>query len=867
MDQAKKAYFVDGYHGGIKGHMPLGSWADVIRRLEQDPNWKLSLDTEPISWEALRRTDPRSYDAIKEYLQSHAGRVEMVAGSYAQPYGWVIGGESNIRQLIRGREVIQEHFPGIAVDTYASQEPCWSSSYPQILRSLGYKRTVLKNPGTGWGGYASGVNRETVLWVGPDGTSIPCVPRYECEELLNCWESEAGYMKPEFVEKCRAYGIAHPAGSFLQDLGWTARPWLNENYIQYTTWREYIEEIAVQPTEAWYFTQEDIRCTLPWGEGTLQRMSREVRAAEQAVVLAEKLASISSVTGSLVYPKEKLREAWDQLLLSQHHDAWICATTRTGREKWAWQAGTQSWLAEEIAGDIRFQAMNSMVPEPQDGIKPQAYGVRVFNASGIARKELTEIEVPGTGGTHLIRVLDADGSVIPSQLVPTRVSEEDGGIFAGKLIFEAETPAMGYRDYRLEHVKREDADTAGTPKENPVSVQICDDYSILTTDLYRIRIDIKRGGVVTELYDLTKNRSLVSPDQPFNELTGYLIAEACWASSMESPVILKVIENGPLRVAIEMNGQFAGTGFVMTLSAAKGQRRIDFHIRFRYEKDTWIGDPWEMAPENRSTERRKSHHNTRYKLQARFPIAIGKGKLYKNSAFDVTESRHSDTRYERWDEIKHNIILNWVDVYDEQSNCGLAIFSDHTTDYSHGDLDPLALTLGWGAEGGFWWGKRPLQDVREMRYAILPHEDRWDRAGIAHESERWTQPLQPMHIRWSKPKSLSLLHVSEPSIEISSLQRDGGDLLVRLYNSGTVDSAFSLVINAESSGISAVELDGKHKEMVQHSRLPNGGCEVGMTLPRHGLATLRISDIRYNKDETIGCETGIEYEKRNSVSD
>lgn len=43
MNQDKKAYFVDGYHGGIKGHMPLGSWADVIRRLEENPafnTWK-----------------------------------------------------------------------------------------------------------------------------------------------------------------------------------------------------------------------------------------------------------------------------------------------------------------------------------------------------------------------------------------------------------------------------------------------------------------------------------------------------------------------------------------------------------------------------------------------------------------------------------------------------------------------------------------------------------------------------------------------------------------------------------------------------------------------------------------------------------
>jgi alpha-mannosidase len=250
METAITAYFVDGYHGGIKGHMTLGSWADVIRQLENTPNWKISLDIEPISWDALRRTDPSSYAKLKRYLLDTAEpRMEMVAGSYAQPFGWVIGGESNIRHLIRGREIIREHFPGLTVDTYATQEPCWSSSLPQILRSLGYRRAVLKNPGTAWGGYAAGIDCETVLWTGPDGTSIPCVPRYACEELLKCWETEAGYMEQPFVDKCISQGIAHPAGSFLQDLGWHARPWLSGEHIQYVTWREYIDEIAELPTK------------------------------------------------------------------------------------------------------------------------------------------------------------------------------------------------------------------------------------------------------------------------------------------------------------------------------------------------------------------------------------------------------------------------------------------------------------------------------------------------------------------------------------------------------------------------------------------------------------------------------------------
>ncbi|WP_179281179.1 glycoside hydrolase family 38 C-terminal domain-containing protein [Paenibacillus sp. XY044] len=857
-EQTVKSYFVDGYHGGIKGHMPLGSWTDVIRRLSLSPEWKLCLDIEPISWEALRRTDPRSYEWIRKHLlENGTPRMEMVAASYAQPFGWVIGGESNIRHLIRGKEIVQEHFPGLTVDTYATQEPCWSSSYPQMLRSLGYKRAVLKNPGTAWAGYASGINHETVLWVGPDGTSIPCVPRYACEELQNCWETEASQMEPAFAGKCLAHGISHPVGSFLQDLGWPANPRLDGEDVQYVTWREYMDEIAEAPSAKWHFTQEDIRCTLPWGEGTLQRMSREVRAAEQAIVSAEKLASVASVARGLDYPAEKFQAAWDQLLLSQHHDAWICATTREGRQQWAWQAGAQSWMAELLSDEIRESALDGFRQDDAAVGQPNTYAIRVFNTSGTPRKELTELEIPLEGGEKTVHLRETDGTPIPHQIVPTRVRPDDGSVQACRLIFEAEAPAMGYRTYLIE-----EALPAGPVDDQANRVQdgafavILDGEVQISTDLYEIRIDTARGGVITQLFDKALNESFVTVSRPFNEFTGYLIREERWFSSTESPVDVTVSENGPLRVVLEMKGRFANVEFLTTLIAAKGRRAIDCHVRFRYEEDIWIGDPWEMAPENRSTERRKSHHNARYKLQAQFPVALGNRKVYKNSAFDVTESRHDDTHFERWDEIVHSVILNWVDVYDEQHDLGLSIFSDHTTGYSHSQEDPLALTLGWGGEGGFWWGKRPLRGVQETRYAIMPHAGRWDRAGIQQECTNWTEPLLAVYGRTNAglTGSWSLLDVSDPSIVVSSVTRDGRDLLVRLYNSGSEPASFSIKMSAEFGDVTAVELDGKFKERLQSIALPDHASQVNLSLQQHGLATLRYSDIRCNPDQIIGCD-------------
>jgi alpha-mannosidase len=179
-------YFADGWHGGVYGHMPMGAWRDILRFLEQTPDWKVCLEIEPMSWDPLRRRDPEVYEELKRFLSDRRvdARVEMLGGSYGQPLAWAFSGESNIRHLTRAREILREHFPGVAVDTYAVQEPCWTSAMPQVLRSMGFVRAVLKNSTTTVG-YTTGFDADLVEWIGPDGSSLPAVPRYACENLVH----------------------------------------------------------------------------------------------------------------------------------------------------------------------------------------------------------------------------------------------------------------------------------------------------------------------------------------------------------------------------------------------------------------------------------------------------------------------------------------------------------------------------------------------------------------------------------------------------------------------------------------------------------------------------------------------------------
>ena len=864
-DEIPSLYYIDGYHGGIKGHMPVGAWRDILNSMRVYPDWKLSLEIEPASWEILRQEDPQSYSELKSYMadQSYDGRLEVLSISFAQSFGWAVGGESNIRQLLRGIEITKKHFPDAVLETYAVQEPCWTSCLPQILRSLGFSGAVLKNPSTAWGGYAAGYDADLVDWIGPDGSTIPAVPRYACEDLVNTWETDSVNGTPAFSQKCVAHGIPHPAGMCFQDLGWAARPKVMGNHIRHVTWREYIHTVADQPTDRWAFGIEDILVTLPWGEQTLQELAQQVRAAETKLLSAEKLSSMAWLDRGSTWPDRELREAWDQLLWAQHHDAWITATTRSGRDAWAFQVASETRYAEELAGNIIADAAEKL----SAGYREERHAsrvsqwIRVFNTCGVERSDLVELTLPTDRGTLNVQVFDWLGNEVPVQLIVNRryralsgisneaeesdfidpVKYRSESINTATILFRADVPSFGYASYRVEPSSRDEAES---PNPRPAVLVDADNNTTVETDQYELCIDSSRGGAITRLFDKKIGKDLCDPsaNRLFNEYGGYFVTQKRWHSSVNAPAAVKVVESGPIRIRAQVTGHIGNVPFQTIITLVNGQRRIDFQTQFTYEQDTWIGDPWDIEPEDRRTQRRRSHHDGRWKLQAFFPVRIGCHTVFKNAAFDVCRSRHSDTFFQKWDEIKHNIILDWVDIVDEHTGEGLAVFSDHTTAYTHGPDYPLALVMGWGWEGGFWWGKCPLRGRRQIRYAVLPHTGSWDEARIWEENSRWKEIL-PVQIMNAEPidetVTRSILQVSR-GVEISATVVDSADLLVRLFNAEQAGPECTVSFPFAPSSIDVVELDGRHTQHLELQPTNNGRFQVQLELPHFVIRTLRV---------------------------
>ncbi|MDW5265398.1 MULTISPECIES: glycoside hydrolase family 38 C-terminal domain-containing protein [Acidobacteriaceae] len=855
-------FYVDGYHGGSRGHMPAGCWRDILEALQTWPEWKLSLDVEPNSWEVLKREDPEAYRELQGYLaDSRANaRVTIVGGTFAQPYGWAISGESNIRQLKYGLHRIHEHFPSAVVDVYAVQEPCWSSCLPQILRSLGFKGASLKNASTAWGGYTAGFDAELVNWIGPDQTSILAVPRYACEQLVNTWETEAEDASPSYLIKCVDHGIPQPVGMCFQDLGWAARPRIAGPHVRYVTWQEYLFDIARVPAKDWHFTMEDIRTTLPWGEKTLQKVAQQSRSAETRLLTAEKIAAMACVQCGAEWPANSLNSAWEQVMWSQFHDSWITATTKSGRQAWAFQVAAQTLEAQNTAEDI-LQQSASTLSQGQDDVPRHPIGtqrLRVFNTLGHDREDLVECTIAFDRHTEDLRVLDEHGAELPIQWSAIRRYHpgESGPpspepaqgpaspeINTGRLLFKARVPAVGFNSYQVVPLP---ARSAGIAHSVVKALMNEDGTILLENEFYSIRLDPKRGGAITSLLEKEGSRELC-PDSGeflFNEYRGYFIAQKRWRSSTETPATVEILESGPIRAVVCVNGEVGGCPSRTLITLVTGEHRIDFDATFHFAQETWIGDPWDIQPKDRMTEQHRSSNDGRWKLQALFPTSFAQTTLDKNGAFDVCRSRNANTYFQRWDEIKHNIIVNWVDVLNESKDAGLALFSEHTTAYTHGPDHPLSIVLGWGWEGGFWWGKCPLLGEQRAQYSLIPHRENWQQAKLWQEQSKLEEPLLPALIDGRSlvgPARHSLLSVSDEGVQLSSMMHVDNALEVRLFNAKTIESHCTITCSFKPTRAQLVELNGKvNSELTLHTK-SSGDTSVNLVMQPFGIRTLRFS--------------------------
>ena len=796
-------YFVDGFHGGVYGHYPLQSYTGYMcDLLDTHPDLRIGLEIEPETWDSVKVVAPVDYGRLRAHLLE-GDRAEYNNPSYAQPYFFNISGESAIRQLEYGIRKLEEHFPGISINTYACEEPCFTSALPTLLSGFGFKYAVIKNPNTCWGGYSAAAKGGIVRWSGPDGTSLRAVPRYTTEAPGNdVWTTTANGLNHDYYSLAASDGVRHPVAMCFQDAGWTNGPWLSDerkenDSVGNVSWTEYFERIAARDKALPYrMSQDDVRVALVWGSQVLQRIARSVRKAENHIVKAEKMGVIAHMANAYDYDRSAVDEAWRTLLLSQHHDSWIVPYNGLKhRGTWAdWIIDRWTVNTINTSEDIISAAAASFYGDSIEIL-------RVFNTLPYAREEVVETLLHDCP-TGMEPVLTGpDGQIAVSGF----------NAASGILTFMAKVPSFGFAVYKI--AWREAAGSGKMQGEDPYTLE---------NELYKITFDPAHGGVITSII-LKKEggRELVrQSDLAFGEMKGYFYDEEAFHSSADAPAALEK-EEGELVSAMHIAGNIGGHPFSQTVKLRSGDPGIYFHLDIDWQGSPGIGT---FRQKDAYNNPRRSFYDEKGHLNIYFPTSVDGGTLYKNAPFDVCRSVNDSTRFNDWHDIKHNVILNWVDVRQEDGR-SFALLSDHTTSYLNTPGTPLGLTLQYSGNG-LWGRDYRIEGPTQLDFAVLPHEGDW--AAVEKADRRWNEPLLCVPEAGGGPSEGSFICIPDTLTELScaSLAEDG--VKIRLYNpcSGKrvkvlLDGRFTRAYETDLRGnvLRKVRLRSVHGQKLLRSRM------------------------------------------------
>jgi len=150
------------------------SAVDAMGMADRAPHVKTCLELDALAYQLMAEKFPEVAARLKKYLAED--KVEIIGGTYGQPMGTMFSGESNIRQLVYGRETIRKAL-NYEVATFLDEEEFSHPQIPQIALGAGYRYASLAQVDT-WG--RAGIPYLEVnafKWKGMDGSEILSTPK------------------------------------------------------------------------------------------------------------------------------------------------------------------------------------------------------------------------------------------------------------------------------------------------------------------------------------------------------------------------------------------------------------------------------------------------------------------------------------------------------------------------------------------------------------------------------------------------------------------------------------------------------------------------------------------------------------------
>ncbi len=779
--------------------------------------------TGSVRYEMMKEYYPEHYEKLKKYIAD--GRWFVSGSSVDEGDVNVPSAESIIRQVLYGNEYFRREFGKESVDFMLPDCFGFPASMPSIWAHCGLKGFSTQK--LTWGS-AVGIPFKIGVWEGLDGNGIIAAfdPGSYSTAIKGPVQTNEGWIK-RIEENGQKYGVF--ADYHYYGVGDQGGAPLEEdvaNYIASMKAENAPIRLALTSSDQMYkdITAEQ-RAKLPRYKGDLlltehsagtltsqSYMKRWNRKNEILADAAERAAVAAHWLGAAEYPREQLNKSWVRALANQMHD--ILPGTSIPR------AYTYSWNDEIVAMNGFADVLLNSVGAVSRGLDTNVEGVPliVYNPLAIEREDVVEarVEFP-EGAPKAVRVFNPKGNEIPSQIK----ARDDKSV---AVLFTANVDSVSFSAFEIRKSDTPYATKSDSPLIRISNSQIENEHLCITIDDNGDVGSIKKApaeldysklpggiagrpeGFMSEI--LSAPHGLVfTYERPSN----WPAWNMDWADRKEAPIDrvkgpakVRVVEDGPVRVALEIEREANNSIITQQIRLAAGSKRVEFHTTIDWQ-------------------------STECALKASFPLKASNPKATYNWGMGTIERGNNEpTKYEV---PSHE----WIDLTDASGKFGVSILDDSKYGSDKPSDNELRLTLLYTPGVRSSYKDQQSQDWgrHEIVYAIYPHQNDW-RGPKLKEVEALTKRLtssgmtewearrlnQPLYV-FQSPKhdgelgrSWSMINMNTNRVDIRAIKMaEREDAVVVRLQELTGQPIENALVRFELPTAGAYEADGQERRI------------------------------------------------------
>lgn len=714
-----------------------------------------------VTYQWVAQDDPDLFQAIRRAVAE--GRWALVNGWWLQPDCNIPSGESFARHALYGQRYLQANFGRRARVGYNVDSFGHAGTLPQLLRLGGLESYVFFRPGP----HEKALPLGPFWWEAPGGARVlACRPplHYGSPGDVDIAERvlAAAAEAPENLPLVMCfYGVGnHGGGPTRQSVQGILELQKREDSVRpiFSSPERYFEEVRQRSLD-WPVVRDELQHHSRGCYTALSRVKRENRRAEHALLCAERLATVASLSCNTPRATARLAEAWQEVLFNQFHDILAGTSIRKAYEE-VWQAYER---VQHTAAAIQDAALDALSAQVSVADRGRGNPFLVWNPLPWERTEAVRFSVPlgdwrydfrGTRFPVRAEVEDSEGAQVPCQIVGV---ELDYNTYIVHLEAWVSVPGLGARALYVTLYEGE-----APAKDEPIYTDT------LENGIYRLRFD-PQGGYLASLWDLEHHVEYLAGlaalplviDDPSDTWSHDVAAfrEVCGRFQALGPA--ELTHAGPVRQTVRLRSAWGNSRITQEVTLYRDTRAIDVTMTVDWREQLKM-------------------------LKLAFPLKLGQPVVTASAPYGwvVRQANGEEEPCQEW------VDLSGVAGGEMR---GLCLVND--CKYGYDALDnELRLSILRSPIYAFHKPRQIVPGViyhyidqgeQVLRYRLLPHLGHWESVNPVRASYELHEPLlvrptTPHQGPWGEEAWLRVLpeHVVLTTIKLAE---DDGRLLVRGY--------------------------------------------------------------------------------------